>query len=352
LKNRLANIDTLRGIAAMLVVWQHTSESFIKLPGVAEKGIFIAEISAQYDFGRIGIICFFLISGFVIPFSLKHSHHSPIKTFAIRRFFRLFPVYWFSLFLIVLILFIWNKTINPTTVIANTTMLQSFFNEPHMIGLYWTLQVELIFYTLCAILFYYKILDNEKLIFILIIAGFSLFIVGQGIARLAPQTLSITKEFQLMPYLLSIMFLGSLFRMVYDGKDSKYLKVITLLATLICFGPALLLWVLDFINIKIFAEQFRFGAAHTLALVLFFVGMKWFKTSNKLLIGLGTISYSLYLFHPIVMRVMIYTLPDLSYLQGWHLSFYMIIAMVLSILLSIFTYKIIEKPSINYSYKL
>ncbi len=329
----------------------HTSESFIKFPGVAEKGSRIAEIIAQYDLGRIGIICFFLISGFVIPFSLKHSHHSPIKTFAIRRFFRLFPIYWVSLFLIIVTLYFWNKDLNPSAILANTTMLQSFFAEPHMIGLYWTLQIELIFYTLCAILFYYKKLDSEKVIFIMIMIGFGLFISGQAIILLIPQTISITKEFQIMPYLIAIMFLGSLFRMIYDNKQSKYLKIITILSTLICFGPPLLLWLLDYLNVKLFVEQFRFGAAHTLALVLFFVGMKWFKSSHKLLIGLGTISYSLYLFHPIVMRVMIYTFPDIAYLHGWHVSFYMMTAIVISILISILTYRMIEKPSINFSYK-
>ena len=185
----------------------------------------------------------------------------------------------------------------------------------------------------------------------MILIGFGIFILGQAMIRLTPQTISITKEFQIMPYLLAIMFLGALFRMMYDNKQSKYLNLITILSTLICFGPPLLLWVLDYLNIKLFAEQFRFGAAHTLALLLFFVGMKWFKNSNKLLIGLGAISYSLYLFHPIVMRVMIYTFPDISYLHGWHVSFYMLIAIVISVLVSILTYKLIEKPSIKYSYK-
>jgi peptidoglycan/LPS O-acetylase OafA/YrhL len=351
LSNRLTNIDSLRGIAAMLVVLQHTSESFIKFPGVAENGNFFADMIAQFDFGRIGIVCFFLISGFVIPFSLKHSHIKPIKTFIIRRFFRLFPVYWVSLLLIVLLFYYFSKSINPFTVLANTTMLQSFFNQPHMIGLYWTLQVELIFYSICAVLFYFRCLDNEKLIFIIIILGFTLFVASQALVRFNPNLVTISKEFQLMPFLISIMFLGSLFRMVYNGNASKQLKLITGFSTVICFGPPLLLLALDVINIKIFPEQFRFGAAHTCALLLFIIGMKLFKKSNYLFVGLGAISYSLYLFHPIVMRVMIETFPKISTLQGWHVSFYMMIAIIISIILSMFTYRMIEKPFINYSYK-
>ncbi len=68
--NRFASLDALRGLAALLVVWQHSSESFVKLGSVAANGTLLADIAWNVDFGRIGVICFFLISGFVIPSSL------------------------------------------------------------------------------------------------------------------------------------------------------------------------------------------------------------------------------------------------------------------------------------------
>ena len=58
--NRFETIDALRGIAALLVIWQHSSETFIRKIGVAQHGTFLADIAKDYDFGRIGIIVFFL----------------------------------------------------------------------------------------------------------------------------------------------------------------------------------------------------------------------------------------------------------------------------------------------------
>jgi peptidoglycan/LPS O-acetylase OafA/YrhL len=51
--------------------------------------------------------------------------------------------------------FLWRGDGAPvwSTFLVNLSMLQRFLEVPDMIGLYWTLQVELIFYLLCAALF-------------------------------------------------------------------------------------------------------------------------------------------------------------------------------------------------------
>jgi len=117
--NRFEPIDALRGIAALLVIWQHSSETFIRKIGVAQHGTFLADIAKDYDFGRIGIICFFLISGFVIPSSLKDKDGSGVEHFVIRRFFRLYPAYWASIVLVVLVALFFNTPLNNANIIAN-----------------------------------------------------------------------------------------------------------------------------------------------------------------------------------------------------------------------------------------
>ncbi len=218
--NRLGHIDALRGFAALLVVWQHTAEIFVRLPGVAERGTLLADVSSSVDFGRIGIICFFLISGFVIPFSLKPDSTQPVRNFAIRRFCRLFPVYWLSVALIFLLGPLWGQSSDTGQLWANITMLQTFFGEQHMQGLYWTLQVELVFYLLCAVAFHFGILRNPKALFIICLTVFTGFVVVQGygwsIGGFTPRY----KELSYIPYLLSIMFLGSIFRHLYDQEKT------------------------------------------------------------------------------------------------------------------------------------
>jgi hypothetical protein len=80
----------------------------------------------------------------VIPFSLKNKG---FRDFWISRFFRLYPAYWLSILLVVLV---GGSIPAVLTLVINVTMLQKFVGFPDMIGVYWTLQIELIFYMLCS----------------------------------------------------------------------------------------------------------------------------------------------------------------------------------------------------------
>ncbi|HGM7838215.1 TPA: acyltransferase family protein, partial [Serratia marcescens] len=85
---RLEYIDAIRGIAALSVVIAH----FIVPIYGAENFVF----SHVLDIGKIGVVLFFIISGFIIPFSFRRENGG-VKAFFISRFFRLYPGYWFSL---------------------------------------------------------------------------------------------------------------------------------------------------------------------------------------------------------------------------------------------------------------
>ena len=77
--NRISEIDALRGIACLMVVYNH----FGNYPEIG---------STASCMGCIGVDLFFMISGFVI--SLTIQNNSNWKYFLINRFSRLFPVYW------------------------------------------------------------------------------------------------------------------------------------------------------------------------------------------------------------------------------------------------------------------
>ena len=96
MSNRLTNVDGLRGIAAVLVIMGHWSEFIINhSPGTTIARVLHTAQVEYFSSGRTGIVAFFCISGYVIPFSFRGTR--PKTAFLISRFFRLYPAYWVSM---------------------------------------------------------------------------------------------------------------------------------------------------------------------------------------------------------------------------------------------------------------
>lgn len=146
--HRLIEIDALRGIAAMSVVLFHYTTQFKKIYSPAGWTNF------EFTHGHLGVNLFFIISGFVIFMTLERTK-VPMD-FVVSRFSRLYPAYWFSVactFAITHWLGLPGKLVDAGTALANGLMFHGFFKVPHVDGVYWTLEVELLFYAGMLFLF-------------------------------------------------------------------------------------------------------------------------------------------------------------------------------------------------------
>jgi peptidoglycan/LPS O-acetylase OafA/YrhL len=139
--SRLVEIDALRGLAALAVVLFHYTTRFAELFGANPPP------SISFPDGHYGVNLFFIISGFVIFMTLEKT--SRPMDFVISRFSRLFPAYWIAIiltFVITHLLGLPGKLVDITTAIGNLIMIHGLFKIPHVDGVYWTLEVELLFY--------------------------------------------------------------------------------------------------------------------------------------------------------------------------------------------------------------
>lgn len=145
---RLEFLDTLRGIAALVVAVQHLGE--VIWPEV------LAWSHHWWRPGEFGVLVFFICSGFIIPASMERR--GDLSEFWIGRVFRLFPLY-LSVLVVALIAFStpWataDPGYRPVVDSAiNATMLQVFSSRPLVIGASWTLGYEMVFYLLLTVLF-------------------------------------------------------------------------------------------------------------------------------------------------------------------------------------------------------
>lgn len=160
-----AFVDVLRGVAALLVVLFHQQiHVFMDYPakpippGSLTWWVFLG----FFDLGKYAVVVFFMVSGFLIPATLRRPGTN-LGQFVRHRFFRLYPAYWLSIVfrLIALGALGTLSTVNWTDVAVNLTMLQKFVGKPDFIGVFWTLQIELTFYAICALLFRFGRLERR-----------------------------------------------------------------------------------------------------------------------------------------------------------------------------------------------
>lgn len=152
-------LDPLRGLAIISVMLLHFCERGIE----SSDNIIHARLWTVVQHGYLGVQMFFVISGFCISAALYGSMNKkfPLRHFLHRRLRRIFPPYWASLtlvvilgFLTILILDTPIQTVFPLTTgdwICNILLIQGPMHATDANLVYWSLSIELQFYLVMAV---------------------------------------------------------------------------------------------------------------------------------------------------------------------------------------------------------
>lgn len=132
--NRLGGLQSLRGIAALAVLFQH-----VTFYSCVAKGVDYMTY-LKIDFGRFGVWLFFLISGFVMAGCRRQG-----SSFLMNRVIRIYPGYWLAIFFSFIIL--WRTDVNWVWTWESFFLIPAPLNQSYRIP-YWTLIYEMGFYVL------------------------------------------------------------------------------------------------------------------------------------------------------------------------------------------------------------
>ena len=171
-RQRLLQLDGLRGLAALSVVLFHYTTRFDSTFKHSEP------LAISFPYGHLGVQLFFVISGFVIFMTLERSK-SPLD-FVVSRLSRLFPTYWTAVLMswgLLALMALPGFQPTWTQVIANFSMAHELFGIDSIDGVYWSLGVELIFYVWMLLLWLTGLLRRPALVF-------CCWVVGAMLARL------------------------------------------------------------------------------------------------------------------------------------------------------------------------
>ena len=332
--HRLQFLDALRGIAVLLVIFCHAMHDNSQV---------IQLIDAHYfQIGQAGVSLFFLISGYIIPKSLNAS--PSIKVFWLHRFFRLYPAYWLCLGLVLLMasagLFRIQDQISPFGIAVNFTMLQGFVGVKNVVNVFWSLKFEMAFYFLMTAVYVSGLLKRPFLIFVAYTIGTLSLALGMRLVM--------HKFFAYGIFNLELMLLGWVlaeWHMKRLATKNAAIRVVLGLVTTLVVAYTSFAGRTEELNVGTLS-LLPMASAWTLSIVFFVAALlttqylRW----PRLLAWMGTVSYSAYLLHPIVLEA------SPHFMAAGPLR--VIVQFVLSFAFAWASYRYIETPLIAFGKKI
>lgn len=353
---RIPELDGLRGIAISLVISFHyiNNQLLHTTDPIGTKVAFIT------SFGWVGVDLFFVLSGFLIG-SILIRHKKSLNyfsTFYMRRVVRILPNYF--LFLLLFFTGMDLPYFSENYFLAGNNVIPgwSYFlmtNNLYMaylenlgntaLSVTWSIGIEEQFYLIFPFVIYF---GGNKVLPYLLVA----IIVTASFFRL--QFTHWIPAYVLLPCRMDALAMGVLVAYVNFHKDlkvlvSKYFWFVIapmIFDLLICGFLYYLYSDLGVIKHSLFA--FFFTGCLVLALSSKVVWYSRFLRF-KLLMWVGTISYSLYLFHYFLLGVAHHIIGNKQGIGIYHWSDILItlIALVVTVVVSWLVYKKIEMPMVE-----
>ena len=287
---RVQSVHDLRGLAALAVLFYHVAASPYVAPpdGIARVAVL----------GQYGVTAFFVISGFVLPYSLHKSAYrvGEFGGFIARRFVRVEPPYFVTI-AAVLVLSVLVGVIKHTPypidgvqVALHMAYLAPLFGRPWLLSVFWTLCVEFQFYALIGLL--YPILLRRPLSTALGCAAAMLLAVP---GWLPLEQLPLGRRENILAH-LPVFMVGMLL----------FLRREQLIAPRLFWGC---------IALSLGVIAFKAPIAALGATVLALLVILLIRRSHRVLAFFGDISYSLYLVHLLVILTVLPLLKTMA--LGW-----------------------------------
>ena len=316
--NPKPNLDLLRGIAVLLVVVEHTL--------LAKRILTLGPFPIPW-IGVVGVFTFFVHTSLVLMWSLERKPH--VLDFYIRRVFRIYPL----AIVAILIALLFRAPVagsvqhyflylhqSRSTILSNLLLIQNLLPRANMLGVMWTLPLELQMYLLLPALFF--------------------------LAR---------RERAVWPILVLWVFACAIARSLFDKDASNFLAVVPdFLPGVVAYiafthrRPTLPPWLLPLFfatlaTLFLLHPDFHRGWIFSLALGLALPSFRQFthpwivRPSHEL----AKYSYGLYLMHPFSIVLGLHLLASHS------LALQIAVEIVSLAVFSIASYHLVEKPLIR-----
>lgn len=344
-------MDGLRGIAILLVLGVHYfHETSYSNPAADTQGPF-PFFGALFAYGDLGVELFFLISGFVIALTLETSK-TPYDFF-VRRFARLWP----ALFVCSIITFLVVSSVStpysllvpqhlsnflPSLTLTPGYLWSWYFPGAGLVdGVYWSLIVEVRFYLVVAVIFWS--FKRSSLGRNLVIFTYLNILSRAALQRVFPGSNALYSEI-LIPDFMPWFAAGAVFYELYMTRISPKLAVL-----LLCSMIAIIFRTSTFVGDSARSPFVISGYA-----LLFFIAFWSIATraaasrlfEARLLVWVGICSYSVYLLHNAIGRLILTAIPGGV---PFFLQFFAVLSVIVAMVaVGYISFVLVEQPARRY----
>ena len=357
---QIKGLDTLRAFAVFFVLVQHFGVWF---DNTSPSGRFIKDVLIPD--GGAGVYLFFVLSGFLITSILLNAKNidqgarplSVLKNFYIRRSLRIFPVYYFLLFLLVAIdypdvrkYFVYFATYTSNILTYRTNAWNSFSHT-------WTLAVEEQFYLLWPWLI---IFVNNKYLRYVFFAAIITGIVSTYITLMQGHMTALLVFNSFDAFGLGSMYAWARLNDKRARQFETAIKILVVPTLIVYFS-----WKLNYLYPTPFSVPCLVKTVNSVIamwLIILVVRNKsaWigkYFLGNRFLNYIGKISYGLYLYHYVYLMYFCGKVNQYLYditlpypqvnkvIRDSHVDYWIQVAIM--VLIASISYYLIEKPLLN-----
>ncbi len=313
----ILGVQYLRGFAAIGVLFCHYGSEL--------KDYHV--LSKVFNYGQNGVQVFFLISGFIIAYSLMKVNYKPKQflRFLAKRCIRIDPSYYVTIILTILLFKVLSIIpsfkgsaipIIPGQFIAHILYIVPFTGYSFYNHVFWTLGVEFQFYLIIGLLYFLSDSKIYKTAFLLIFCGLSFIKFNEG--------------YYIVSTYAPVFCLGISLVNVVNNRN---------------------IYNIIFSSIFTCVIAYQFGIGIFILLIVSSLIIVFIDKFNKPLFLLGEISYSLYLTHNLVFIVIAGLLKKMHFDLESRQLVWLLIEVIAAMSFAYLFYQAIEKPSLRLSKK-